>query len=499
MNAEASFPLRVAGLTIDPVRRRICGPSGEATVEPLVMQLLLHLVDRQGEVLNRRDLFNHLWGNAQVGDDSLNRLVGSLRKALQSAGQGKVEIETIPRVGYRLIVGSAAAEVSSPMTRRSAVIGVAASAVALGGAGSWVARRDTRLAEAKHLTDRGDILLYDAVPIQAGEALPPIKTALDIDPDNGRALGLLALTEETRANNGGSANPGDTLRLAAQVAREALKQDPNEPHARLAMIDMAAGSLTWAQWEDRLEALRASAPRNLHVLGALATLLQSAGRTSRSWMYNEQAAAAAPASPTPQWRRVLRLWTAGHTEQALDLSERLLPLWPQHSMVWNARFMVLAFTGRTGAALAMLRNPIGPHADAHPATPAQWLPTLDAFAEPSPARIAKARAANLAAAQVNPGQAMYAAMILSQLGEIEAAFEVINALLLNKGPLVTDRPIVPKSFAANSPSWCRTNWLFMPPLAAVRSDARYKPLCDELGLTRYWQQRGVQPDTQIPV
>ena len=94
------------------------------------------------------------------------------------------------------------------------------------------------------------------------------------------------------------------------------------------MIDLSAGSLDWAQMEDRLEAVRASAPTNLHVLGSLTSFLEAAGRTSKSWMYNEQAAAAASSSPTPQWRRALRLWTGGRNQQALDLTERLLPLWP---------------------------------------------------------------------------------------------------------------------------------------------------------------------------
>ena len=276
-----------------------------------------------------------------------------------------------------------------------------------------------------------------------------------------------------------------------------MKRDPNEPHARLAMIDLTAASLDWTQMEDRLQALRASAPTNVHVLGSLTSFLQAAGRTSRSWTYNEQAAAIAPASPTPQWRRVLRLWTAGRTEQALQLSERLLPLWPRHALVWNARFMVLAFTGRTGAAEAMLRGKVGPGTNAHPARPDQWLPTLAAFAEPSPERIARAREANLAAARLNPGQATYAAMALSQLGELDAAFAVIDALLLSKGPLVSNRPIVPRSFTANSPSWCRTQWLFMPPLAAVRADPRFEALCEEIGLTHYWRRRGVSFDTLI--
>lgn len=496
MNAAATFPLRVAGVNIDPVRRRLDGPGGEVAVEPLVMQLLLQLVERQGQVLPRRELFDHLWGKAQVGDDSLNRLVGSLRKALDCTSAGAVLIETVPRVGYRLITEPAAVRLART-SRRTVLAGGASLLLAVGGL--WAARKESRRAEAQHWIHRGDVLLRDADPMQAGDALPPLRKALEIDSGNPTVLGLLALAEETRANNGGSADAGESLRSAAASARAALQRDPNEPHARLAMIDITAGSLDWAQMEDRLEALRRSAPANFHVLGSLASFLQAAGRTSKSWLYNEQAAALAPASPTPQWRRALRLWTAGRNEDALSLSERLLPLWPRHPLVWNARFMILAFTGRPKAAAAMLHNSVGPAANAHPVRVAQWLPTLEAFDDPSPARVAKARYANSAAAQLNPGQATFAAMALSQLGEIDAAFEVIDGLLLSEGPLVANRPIEPRSFIANSTSWCRTQWLFLPPLAAVRSDARFQELCAQIGLARYWRQRGIGPDTRIPV
>lgn len=498
MNAAATFPLRVAGLTIDPTRRRICGPGGEVSVEPLVMQLLLQLVDRQGHVLPRRQLFDHLWGKAQVGDDSLNRLVASLRRALQQTSGGAALIETVPREGYRLVVEPEPEVSASPIARRVVVAGGASIAVAIGCAGLWRSRSRSRIAEAQRWTNRGDMVLRDADPIQAADALPPLQSALAIHPDDARALGLLALAEETSANNGGATNPGESLRAAEQAARAALRRDSSEPHARLAMIDMTATSLDWSQLEDRLEALRATAPANVHVLGSLASFFEAAGRTSKSWLYNEQAAAAAPASPTPQWRRALRLWTAGRTEEALHLSERLLPLWPRHSSVWNARFMILAFTGRTSAAAAMLYSP-GPAANSHPARLAQWVPTLEAFAKPSPARIASAKDANLNAARLNPGQATYAAMALSQLGELDAAFEVIDALLLSKGPLVANRPIIPRNFVANSASWCRTQWLFMPPLAAARGDARFTGLCGEIGLARYWRLRGVGPDNRLPV
>jgi DNA-binding winged helix-turn-helix (wHTH) protein len=484
-------------MTIDPVRRRIAGPGGETVIEPMVMRLLEQLVDRQGEVLPRRELFDTLWGKSQVGDDSLNRLIGSLRKALESTSKGAVLIETVPRVGYRLVVDCPAAARSIP--RRAAITGGASLLVALGSAGLWGARTVGQAANVRRLTDRGDVLLHDAVPLEAGQALPPLRAALEIDPDNAKALGLFALTEETRAYNGGSSNAAETLRTSEKAARAALKRDPHEPHARLAMIDMTSGSLDWAEIEDRLEAVRASAPTNLHVLGSLTTLLQGLGRTSKSWIYNEQAAAAAPASPTPQWRRALRLWTAGRTDEALTLSERLLPLWPTHAFVWNARFMILAFSGRTAAATAMLRNPVAPARNSLPARLDQWRPTLQAFTDPSAGNVAVAREANLAAAKLNPGQASYAAMSLSQLGQVDDAFDVINGLLLSKGPLVADRPIVPRNFDANSASWCRTHWLFMPPLSAVRRDPRFSRVCEELGLALYWRQRGVGPDTRISI
>ena len=506
-------------ILVSPPRRFVEGPGGHAHLQPLIMQVLLMLLDARGQVVTRNHLFDQCWGGAHIGDNSLDRAIAKLRQIAANVAPGLIEFETIPRTGYRMtgrlflaenlarskyqrtsVVDVDGQGAASPrwVTRRTAIAGGASVLVALGGAGAWRARREVRSAEMRRLTDRGDVLLRDSVPIEAGAALPPLRASLEIDPSNATTLGLFALAEETRAFNGGSSNAGESLQAAEQAARAALQREPDEPHARLAMIDMKSGSLDWAQIEDRLESVRAFAPTNPHVLGSLTTLLQGLGRTSRSWLYNEQAAAAAPASPTPQWRRALRLWTAGHTEEALSLSERLQPLWPAHVFVWNTRFMILAFTDRIGAAMALLRSPTARALNTLPVRLDQWQPTLEAFTDPSRIKIARATEANLAAAQLNPGQATYAAMALSQLGQIDAAFDVINGLLLSKGPLVADRPIIPRSFAANSASWCRTHWLFMPPLAAVRRDLRFNGICDELGLSRYWRQRGVGPDLRIP-
>ena len=513
LNREPQFNL--GEIEVHPATRQVVRNGLSETLEPRVMQVLVAFGQANGDILRLDELIDRCWSGRIVGENAVHRAISKVREVGVSFGGGAFTIETITKVGYRMFVrpgheagshwnGNRVPSANNRkipdqrLARRVVVAGGGASLLALGAAGLWRARAETRHADARRWTDRGDILLRDAVPLQADESVPALRAALHIDPGDARALGLLALAEETSANNGGSSNAGDTLRFAERAARAALQRDPSEPHARLAMIDITAGSLDWSQMEDRLEALRVSAPVNLHVLGSLTSFLQAAGRTSRSWLYNEQAAAAAPASPTPQWRRALRLWTAGRNEEAVNLSERLLRLWPRHALVWNARFMILAFTGRTVAAAAMLRDAAAAPGNAHPVRLAQWLPTLDAFDEPSSRAIARAREANLAAAQLNPGQATYAAMVLSQLGEMNAAFAVIDGLLLSEGPLVANRPIAPSSFVANSPSWCRTQWLFMPPLAAVRADARFESLCENIGLARYWRQRGVGPDTRLP-
>lgn len=50
----------VGGLAVSPARRRLEGPGGAVTLEPLVMRLLLLLADAEGKVIARRSLFDEL-------------------------------------------------------------------------------------------------------------------------------------------------------------------------------------------------------------------------------------------------------------------------------------------------------------------------------------------------------------------------------------------------------------------------------------------------------
>lgn len=125
-------------LRISPSRREIAGPAGEVHVEPLVMQVLMLLCDANGEVVTRSRLFDECWGGGIVGDVSLNRAITMVRRALAETAPGALEIENIPRTGYRLVTGRL------PFRRRAMALAaepsrliIAAAALALLGLAGW--------------------------------------------------------------------------------------------------------------------------------------------------------------------------------------------------------------------------------------------------------------------------------------------------------------------------------------------------------------------------
>jgi TolB-like protein/DNA-binding winged helix-turn-helix (wHTH) protein/Tfp pilus assembly protein PilF len=72
-------------------------------LEPRVAELLLFMAMRPEESISRSNLMDALWPNMVVGDEALSNAVNKLRKALGDDHHNPLFIETIPKVGYRLI------------------------------------------------------------------------------------------------------------------------------------------------------------------------------------------------------------------------------------------------------------------------------------------------------------------------------------------------------------------------------------------------------------
>ena len=85
-------------------------------------------------------------------------------------------------------------------------------------------------------------------------------------------------------------------------------------------------------------------------------------------------------------------------------------------------------------------------------------------------------------------------MILSHLGELEAAYRVAEGLFERRGDIVQNSPDGSIRDIYSASGWGRTQFLFIPVTAPFRADPRFPDLCRRMGHVAYWQKRGIWPD-----
>jgi TolB-like protein/DNA-binding winged helix-turn-helix (wHTH) protein len=98
---DADF--RVGQCTVRPKRRIIeCGAES-IHIKPKAMAVLECLVMAGGEPVSRNDLFDKVWPGGEVTDDTLTKCIAELRKAFGDTARDSRVIETIPKLGFRLV------------------------------------------------------------------------------------------------------------------------------------------------------------------------------------------------------------------------------------------------------------------------------------------------------------------------------------------------------------------------------------------------------------
>ncbi len=112
----AAGPSRVLALTsryirfgpfqIDQQRQEVSKNGARLKLQGKVYQVLLALIEKQGEVVTRDELRLRLWpADTHVNyDANVNTTVNKLRQALGDSSDKPLYIETIPRRGYCLVV-----------------------------------------------------------------------------------------------------------------------------------------------------------------------------------------------------------------------------------------------------------------------------------------------------------------------------------------------------------------------------------------------------------
>jgi DNA-binding winged helix-turn-helix (wHTH) protein/tetratricopeptide (TPR) repeat protein len=514
--ARSDFTLGLA--VVSPSSRTIAGPGGTAVVEPRVMQVLVVLADAAGQVVTRETLFQRCWGGVYVGDDSLNRTVGAIRKLASDIADSSFEIETIPRTGYRLtgetreVVGSDAgvAEPSSAkaVSRRVLIGGGAAAAVALaGGAGWWWVDEASPSARFDALMAQGDEAFRNGNAFEGsvlgGNDSPTMlqlyEQAVHLQPNSARAWGLLAYFRSAAAEDAASesfegSEKGKKLNQLvadAQAAiQRALQLDPKEPNARVGMFLLQGTMFDQATRDRILRGILATDPNNIPAMMELMPLVQAAGLTRESWMWNERILHLSPFARVCLTVKAFKLWIMNRVPEADNVIDRVRALWPDYGFATYARLILFALTGRPGAARALIKG-----AKLDPLAASAWSAGLDALESRTPAMIERAKATLVDAAARSPIMANDMVMLLCALGLKETAFEVSDGFLLWKGKLVSEKQASGQEI--DDYNRRMSQWLFTPPLAIMRADPRFLNICDQLGLTAYWRARHVRPDYQV--
>lgn len=127
---EAVF--RIGETEVRPPTLELVRDGQATTVERKVMQALVVLARRPGEVTSRDELIQQVWSGRFIGEDAIHRVMSKLRQAAASQAGGDFTLETVPRVGYRLAPANGADALSRTASGSKARwLGWSAAAVAL--------------------------------------------------------------------------------------------------------------------------------------------------------------------------------------------------------------------------------------------------------------------------------------------------------------------------------------------------------------------------------
>jgi DNA-binding winged helix-turn-helix (wHTH) protein/tetratricopeptide (TPR) repeat protein len=139
---ELQAGFRIGECLIEPRQNRIVRGDTEVRLEPRVMDVLMCLAERAGEVVSRETLNDRVWGNVVVTDQAVTNCISELRHHLGDDRSAHRVIETIPKRGYRLIAPVLPAQVeaarkSVPRRRRIFAAGLLLTAVLVAGVVWW--------------------------------------------------------------------------------------------------------------------------------------------------------------------------------------------------------------------------------------------------------------------------------------------------------------------------------------------------------------------------
>ena len=494
-------PFRLGKVEVHPGTRQLIRDGRSETLEPRVMKVLVALARAEGAIVTRDELTQSCWGGRVVGENAIHRAISRVRDvALKFAGDS-FQLETITKVGYRLIVPGAeppasaalAAEPVAPAIDRRRLLLGGAAALGLAGAAAWFGNRPPAgggpPAEALELYRQGQLLQRQSLDEQVKQAVAFFSQAVKIDPSYADAWGALALSYRNILESYADGQEASAANLARSAARRALALDPGNADAQAALILIEPHFRRWGAFEKDVRGLLAEHPNHWVLRAEAAHILYQVGRWEEGIEHGRKVLEIDPFLPMAHHSLARALWSAGQLQEANSLIDKAVERWPAHYLLWNTKYNILAFSGRAAAAIAAFSDPERPTFGVAPTAAYNRAVLARAIETGSPGDVAAALAIHRSQALAQVSNVPHSALVFAALGQADLTFEALDAYFFGKGPMAGAAP------AAIGPYTRRyTSFLFTPPMAPLRSDPRFTALTAAIGLDDYWRATNSAPD-----
>ena len=490
------LPFSIGPLRVHPSTRQVERSGRWETLEPRVMQVFVALARANGSIVTRDELIDWCWDGRIVGEDAINRAISRLRQVAAEIGGGSFAVETITKVGYRLVSTTEAArpeeagsgEAVRSASRRNVIRAIAAAGVAAAGVGVlWLKPWRHRPApEAVELVRRGDLAQRASRPDQTRQAVAYFERAVRVDPNYGPAWGALALSYTHGLDGFSEAQLASLPGRIRSAARRALELDPDNADAQLALACIPPYFRNWSQMEPKLIAIRNRYPDHWLANGRLAILYYQVGRLLDGAKLHLGVIERDPMIPGPYAFAATALSRLGRIQDADGLLKEAADRWPANPFIWYARFQHLLFTGRAGSAAALLMDPEARPSGLSDADIEPPLRLARAVEHLRPAEIDAAIRDQQDAATADVQSIPFAATVFALLGRPDLTFGSLDRYLLNRGSFGEPAPIGPYTRRY-------TDDLFSAPMKDLHGDSRFAALTEAIGLDAYWRAARIDP------
>lgn len=88
---------------VEPDRNRLRTETETVQVEPKIMEILVCLIEHDGDTVTKKQFLHRVWNDTVVTEDVLTRGISELRKVLGDNPNDPEYVETIRKTGYRLL------------------------------------------------------------------------------------------------------------------------------------------------------------------------------------------------------------------------------------------------------------------------------------------------------------------------------------------------------------------------------------------------------------